>query len=83
VLNVPEKTKNPYFSKTPLRRLMKQAGAGPVSEDAIQSLITQLEKRGRDITQVAIKMAEHAGRKTVTANDIALAMDYVDQHGKK
>ncbi len=80
---MPEKTKNPYFSKTPLRRLMKQAGAGPVSEDALQSLIKQLEKRGREITQIAIKMAEHAGRKTVTAEDIQLALEYVEQNGKK
>ncbi len=83
MLIVPAKPKNPYFGKTPLRRLMKQAGAGPVSEDAIQSLITQLEKRGREITQIAIKMAEHAGRKTVTAEDIALAMEYVEQNAKK
>ena len=80
---MPAKTKNPYFCKTSLRRLMKQAGAGPVSEDAIESLIIQLEKRGREITQIAIKMAEHAGRKTVTAEDIELAMDYVKQNVKK
>ena len=74
---MPEKPENPYFRKTPLRRLMKSSGAGVVADNAIESLIDQLEKKAREITDVAIKIAEHAGRKTVTAEDIKLAMDHL------
>jgi histone H3/H4 len=74
---VPEKPESPYFRKTPLRRLMKTSGAGVVADNAIDTLADQLEKKAREITDVAIKIAEHAGRKTVTAEDIKLALDHL------
>ncbi len=52
---------------------MKQSGAGRVSEDAKESLRTVLEEIGESISEEAVKLAQHAGRKTVKAEDIKLA----------
>jgi DNA-binding protein len=56
-----------------MERLMKQSGAGRVSEDAKESLRTVLEEIGESISEEAVKLAQHAGRKTVKAEDIKLA----------
>lgn len=80
---MPESAENPYFRKTPLRRLMKSSGAAVVADSAIEALSEQLERKAREITDVAIKIAEHAGRKTVTAGDIQLALDHLKSLQKR
>ena len=44
-----------------------------MSEDAAQALADVLEQSAQDISQKAVQLAKHAGRKTVTADDIKLA----------
>ena len=56
-----------------LSRLMKKAGAHRVSDTAAEELRDVLEEQAYEITQRAIKLAEHAGRVTVTRDDIKLA----------
>ena len=46
-----------------------------VSEDAKDALRDCLEDMGREISTAAIKFAQHAGRKTVKAEDIRLAKE--------
>jgi histone H3/H4 len=57
----------------PVGRLIRNAGANRVSEDACEALAEVLEEYGLVISTEAIKLARHAGRKTVKAVDIKLA----------
>ena len=60
--------------KAPTARLMKHAGAQRVSGDAVDYFVDAIEAYGMDIATKANELAHHAGRKTVKASDIKLAM---------
>ena len=57
----------------PIKRLLKNAGASRISDEAAVKLAEVLEEIGEDLARDATKLAEHAGRKTVKAEDIELA----------
>ena len=57
-----------------MEKIMRQAGAGRVSDDAKSALKSVIEETADEISKRAIKFAIHAGRKTVKAEDIKLAM---------
>ncbi len=59
--------------KAPVEKLIREAGARRVSDGAAVELAEVLEKIGNDISVRALKLAKHAGRKTITAADIKLA----------
>jgi len=59
----------------PIERLIRTAGAPRVSEGAGIALTEILEDYGLGISKEAIKLAEHAGRKTIKAEDIKLAKE--------
>jgi DNA-binding protein len=54
-------------------KLMRKAGAPRVSDSAKEMLAEALEVHAASISAKATKLAEHAGRKTVTGADIRLA----------
>ncbi|HIH37873.1 histone family protein [Candidatus Woesearchaeota archaeon] len=56
-----------------MEKLMKQAGAERVSEKAKDALKDVLEDIAEDIAIQAVKLASHAGRKTVKGQDVKLA----------
>ncbi len=54
-------------------RLIRKAGAKRVSEDAAKALAEVLEEYALAVASEAVKLAEHAGRRTVRDEDIRLA----------
>jgi histone H3/H4 len=54
----------------PVTRLVRNAGAERVSEDASVALVEILEAEGEKIAAKAVSLAKHAGRKTVKKEDI-------------
>lgn len=60
--------------KAPTARIMKNAGAQRVSGEAIDAFVSAIEDYGTSIASKANDLAHHAGRKTIKASDIKLAM---------
>jgi DNA-binding protein len=56
-----------------MEKILKNVGAGRVSDKAKVALKNVIEDRAEEIARDAIKLAMHAGRKTVKAGDIRLA----------
>jgi len=56
-----------------MEKIIKTAGAERVSDKAKAALKEVLEEYAEKISQSAVKLALHAGRKTVKSSDIKLA----------
>ena len=67
-------SKKKFLSLNAMDKLMRDAGALRVSDDAKGALAEVLEQKALTIAEEAKKLAEHAGRKTVTEKDILLAV---------
>jgi len=63
------------LSYNAMDKLMRKAGAIRVADDAKEALAKALEKQALDLALVAKRMAEHAGRRTITKKDIELALN--------
>ncbi|WP_370448666.1 histone family protein [Methanohalophilus sp. RSK] len=59
----------------PVGRVIREAGAERISENASAELARILEEYGIKISNEAIALARHAGRKTVKEEDIKMAVD--------
>jgi histone H3/H4 len=57
----------------PITRIIRNAGAERVSEDASLELVNYLGGSSKRISKKAVSLAKHAGRKTVKRGDILLA----------
>jgi histone H3/H4 len=66
------------FAWSPLRALMKEAGAEIVARDAVDKLMDYLEGYAKNLTDCALDIAKHSGRKKVTADDMKIAIDLIN-----
>jgi DNA-binding protein len=58
-----------------MEKIMKNAGVDRVADDAKVALKEVIEEKARQISERAAKFALHAGRKTIKAEDIQLALN--------
>ncbi len=56
-------------------KIIRNSNAERVSDDAKEALAGVLQEKGKEIAKEAKKLAEHAGRKTITKKDILLAIN--------
>jgi len=64
---------NKFLPLAAMEKIMKKVGAERVSESSKDALKAAVEEFALEISQRAIKLAMHAGRKTIKARDIKLA----------
>ena len=58
----------------PVGRILKNNDPQRVSDDAKIALAEAIEDYGEKVAKEAIELARHTGRKTITGNDIKLAI---------
>ncbi len=62
--------------KATMDKILRNAGAKRISDDAKIELAKVLEEIGEEVGREAVPYAKHAGRKTVKAEDIQLAIEH-------
>ena len=64
-----------YIPKSTIKRILKSAGAGRISDDALSAFHTSINKFAYDTASKAVRLAKHAKRKTVDTSDVKLALN--------
>ena len=57
----------------PFERILKKVGAKRVSEEACKEFARVMEEKMLKVAEEAVMLAKHAGRKTITEEDVRMA----------
>ncbi len=60
---------------SPVIRIIRKTGAERVGNEAGEELAELMEAYALKISKEALKLASHAGRKTITAQDVRMAAE--------
>jgi histone H3/H4 len=66
--------KEVLIPRAPVARIMISSGAKRVSAKAVDAFAQVLEEKAEEISKRASQLARHAGRKTVNAEDVRMAL---------
>lgn len=67
------------FTKQPIRKIFKKAGAKRVSDKAAIELAKTLEEKTKLLVTEAKRLSEHAGRRTVMKQDVKMAKRVLEE----
>ena len=67
------------ISTAAVHRLIKKGGAGRIGDDAAEELRKVMEEFAIRVGKEALELAKHAGRKTVRAEEIRLAVKRIQK----
>ena len=70
-----QKRKTEVIGLAPVRRLMGSMGCEVVARDAVAKMRTHLMETAKKISKKASEIMENAGRKKISADDVALAIN--------
>lgn len=59
--------------KMPFERILKKAGARRVSQESLEEFALLMEEKILKVATEALALAKHAGRKTITDEDVRIA----------
>jgi len=59
--------------KLPFERILKKAGAKRVAQDALEEFSILMEEKMLLLAAESLALAKHAGRKTITDEDVRVA----------
>ena len=60
--------------KAAIAKIMQNAGAKRISDDAVSTLVDYLTDYAIELSERALKIAKHSGRKTIQDGDIKVAL---------
>ncbi len=63
-----------YIKRNTIKKMLKDAGAERVSDEAVAVLYTNMNKMVFSFASRTAKLAKHAKRKTIIGSDVKLAM---------
>jgi len=70
-MEAPKLSELPFAS---VDRVIRNAGAERVSADAVEKMAEAIEEKAVEIAKKAVQISRHAGRATIKAEDIKLAI---------
>ncbi len=80
MVEMAQKSEKGEIPLAPIDRIIHQEGGERVSVEAAQLLRDYLEELGRRLARNAVELANHAGRKTVTREDMELAIKLYERY---
>ncbi len=62
-----------YISKSTAKKILREAGAIRVSDEALAAFYENINKLAYEIASKSVSLAKHAKRKTLEPSDVKLA----------